>query len=98
MTYKEAIKIADKMRYASIVGQVIEFPDRFVVSYVDENGDSPDISPIYVSKKDGRVGTFFPPDYEESYFDKGKIVYETADLHGDEDFAVYHFKHKNEDN
>lgn len=80
MTYKEAIQIADKMRYASIVGHVIEFPDRFVVSYVDENGASPDISPIYVSQKDGRVGTFFPPDYEESYFDKGKIVYETADL------------------
>ena len=60
MGYQEAIKIANANANAvgDIVCEVIEFNDRFVISYEDRDGNVPDVSPIFVLKESGDVGTF----------------------------------------
>ena len=75
MTIKEAIKIADKDKYAEKLDQVWEYPDRFVVSYCDKDGNAPAVSSLYVMKADGTTGVFFPPRYSKKFLDEGKRVY-----------------------
>ena len=64
-------KIAEKEKYAPILVQITEYYDRYVFSYVAENGEAPDISPLYVMKETGEIGVFFPPDYDDDYYNSG---------------------------
>lgn len=77
MGYQEAIKIANANANAvgDIVCEVIEFNDRFVISYEDREGNVPDVSPIFVLKESGDVGTFFPPDYDGNFLKSGQAVF-----------------------
>ena len=71
ITLQEAIKIAENEKFAPILAQITEYHDRYVFSYVEQNGEAPDISPLYVMKETGETGLFFPPDYDNEYYDSG---------------------------
>ena len=71
MTVLEAIKIAEKHKYAPKLADITEYTDRFVMSYVGEDGEILDESPMYVMKETGEVGTFFPPDYDGDFLKSG---------------------------
>ena len=74
MTVHEAIKIAEGNKYEEKLAHIKEYPDRYVMTYVDGNGEMPDLSPMYVMKDTGEEGTFFPPDFSEEYLDSGVDV------------------------
>ena len=71
LTFQEAIKIANKEKYAPKLVQITEYFDRYVFSYAARNGEAPDISPLYVMKDTGKTGVFFPPDYDDDYYNSG---------------------------
>lgn len=71
ITLQKAIKVAENEKFAPIIAQIIEYSDRYVFSYVAENGETPDISPLYVMKDTGETGVFFPPDYDDDYYNSG---------------------------
>ena len=71
ITLREAIKIADKEKYAPVLAQITEYSDRYVFSYVEQNGEAPDISPLHVMKETCETGLFFPPDYDDEYYNSG---------------------------
>ena len=57
--------------YAPVLNQIVEYPDRYVFGYAMLNGEEPDISPLYVMKDTGETGVFFPPDYDDDYYNSG---------------------------
>ena len=71
ITLKEAIRIAEINKYAPKLASIIEYSDRFVFVCVGEDGEVWDISPMYIMKDTGKMGSFFPPDYDEKYLDSG---------------------------
>ena len=72
ITLQEAIKIADKEKYAPVLTQITEYQDRYVMTYVYEDGKLLVCgSALYVMKDTGKVGAFFPPDYDDNYYDSG---------------------------
>ncbi len=64
ITMEQAIDLFKK-NTGSNVGAIFELPDKWVLEEVDEKGNAPDTSPLYVTKKDGKIGVFFPPDHFE---------------------------------
>ncbi len=74
MTVHEVIRIAETVKYAPKLAGIGEYPDRYVVSYVNEKGVAPDVSPLYVMKATGETGVFFPPDYDREYLDSGVTI------------------------
>ena len=74
MTIYKLIKIAEENKYEEKLAGITEYPDRYVVSYVGENGEVPDLSPMYVMKDTGKTGVFFPPDFSDEYLNSGVDV------------------------
>ena len=74
MTVHELIEIAEANKYAEKLGTITEYADRYVVSYVSGDGEVPDVSPLYIMKDTGEVGTFFPPYFSDEYLDSGVDV------------------------
>lgn len=72
MTVHEVISIAETVKYAPKLAAIDEFPDRYVVCYVGEKGEVPCVGSVLCIMKDtGEVGTFFPPDFSDEYYDSG---------------------------
>ena len=72
MTVHELIAMAEPRKYGPKLGSITEYSDRYVVCYVEEDG-----SPLVVGrslcimKDTGEIGTFFPPDFSDEYYDSG---------------------------
>ena len=72
LTLKEAIKIANKKKYAPKLISIKEYADRYVFYYTNENNETMYCSGgLYVMKGSGKTGVFFPPDYDDEYFFSG---------------------------
>lgn len=75
MTYQEARAIAENHKYAPVLAAgATEYVDRYVFSCTDENGNMPDVPSMFVKKADGKVGTFFLPDYSPDFLRTGKEI------------------------
>ena len=74
MTVHELIEIAERNKYEEKLAGITEYPDRYVVSYVGENGEAPDLPSLYVMKDTGKTGVFFPPDFSDEYLNSGADV------------------------
>ena len=73
ITLQEAIKIAENAgNKGLLLYQITEYPDRYVFDYGLESGESLINSvPPYVMKDTGETGVFFPPDYDDDYYNSG---------------------------
>lgn len=65
ITIKQAKKAALSYMGAGLeISEANELPDKWVFSFRNaETKEEPDISPVSVSKEDGVVAVFFPPEH-----------------------------------
>lgn len=72
ITLQEAIKMAEHSEYEGLIlWGIVEYSDRYVFDYGSEDGEPLLISPLYVMKDTGETGDFFPPDYDDEYYNSG---------------------------
>ena len=58
MDFKDACKIALKSRQGYVIVSASEIENGWLFGFATEQGDSPDESPLFVSKTDGSAQTY----------------------------------------